>query len=388
MITKVIMPQMSLTMQVGFIAKWLKVEGQFVEKGEPICTIEGDKASIDLEAPASGILKKIVAQEGSEFPVKQAVAYIGDQDDVIEYETTELPETSKSDTVATDRISKETNSKGRINASPIAKRIAKEKGIDLSQLTGSGPNGLIGKNDVLEFAEKMQTSRSNVTSKDLNNIEKAIAEKMTQSNQEIPHFHLTLTCKVGEVNKLRKDENRKNHDEPHLTLTDVIIWALSRSLVKYPVFNSSFQENKIIIHENINIGIAINSPNGLLVVVVKDADKRSLFDISKTRTELTERALEGKQTPEDLSGGTFTISNLGMFAIESFDPIITPGQVGILGVGSLVKYLELDHEQNIQSREKMSLTLGCDHRAVSGVKGAEFLSSIKEMVEQPVDMFK
>lgn len=390
MITKVIMPQMSLTMQVGIVSQWFKSEGESVVSGEPICTVEGDKASVDIEAPATGILKKIVAPEGAEFPVKETMAYIGNLDDVIEVDSMEdkkLAVKTEADGLNSSKPESKL-SHNRINASPIAKRLAKEKGIDLSKVKGSGPDGLISKDDVLAFVGTSHASLSDDTSRELNDIEKIIAEKMAKSNQEIPHFHLSVTCNLTPVNKLRKEANQKNADKQNITLTDILIWAVSRSLRKFTDLNSSYQPNKIIFNKKINIGLAVNTPNGLLVVVIKEADEKSIFEIREIREERTQRAMAGKQRPEDLAEGTFTISNLGMFGIESFDPIIIPGQVGILGVGALVNSLELDNEGTVHVVEKLTMTLGCDHRAIDGVAGAEFLSNVKSVLENFSDMFQ
>ena len=391
MITKVIMPQMSLTMQTGLVSKWLKSQGEMVSAGEQICTIEGDKAALDIEAPASGILLRIVAQEGQEFPVKQIMAYIGDREDVIEEESAAVASTPQTTTPQTDQkvsTAQSESSDDRIKASPVAKRLANEKGIDLSKIKGTGPDGLIGKEDILSFIEGKTLSSEMDSFKEFNSIEKIIAEKMTESNRDIPHFHLSSTCKLGQANILRKEINNVESTKTHITLTDLIIWSVSRSLKKYPDLNSSYEPNKIIFQKSINVGLAVNTPDGLLVVVIKKADEKSVFDIASVREELTHRAALGKQTPDDLSDCTFTISNLGMYGIESFDPIITPGQVGILGVGALVNSLEFDEKGSVVSVEKLTLTLGCDHRAIDGVAGAEFLSDIRNRLENPSDIFK
>jgi len=378
-------------MQTGLVSKWLKSQGEMVSAGEPICTIEGDKAALDIEAPATGVLLRIVAQEGQEFPVKQIMAYIGERGDVIEDESTATASTSQSATPKPEQkvsTAQSGSSDNRVKASPVAKRLANEKGIDLSKVKGTGPDGLIGKDDILSLIES-KTLPSEVDSfREFNNIEKIIAEKMAESNRDIPHFHLSSTCKLGQANIIRKDTNKAESTNTHITLTDLIIWSVSRSLKKFPDLNSFFKPNKIIFQKNINIGLAVNTPDGLLVVVIKKADEKSVFEIANIREELTQRAIAGKQKPDDLSECTFTISNLGMYGIESFDPIITPGQVGILGVGALVNSLEFDDEGNVISVEKLTLTLGCDHRAIDGVAGAEFLSDIRNRLENPSDIFK
>jgi pyruvate dehydrogenase E2 component (dihydrolipoamide acetyltransferase) len=394
MVTKVIMPQMSLTMQFGVVSEWLKQPGDKVEKGESLCTIEGDKASVDVEAPASGVLLEIAAQIGEEFPVKKPMAYIGQPGDVIEKDGNAKEGTTskaKSQAVEKEHSSSKAASGSRIKASPVAKRLAKEKGIDLSLVKGSGPDGLIGKEDVLAFKAGADAppaaNASGGNANELSGIKKILAERMAQSNREIPHFHLTLKCNPANANKLRKKANQENNDDPHITLTDLMVWAVSRSLKKHPLLNSSFDGNSVVSHKSNNVGVAVNTPKGLLVVVIKEADKKSLVEISKNRSSLVEKAASGRQSPDDLADCTFTISNLGMYGIESFDPIVTPGQVGILGVGALDSRLALDDKGQVLSIDELSISLGCDHRVVDGVSGAEFLSSIKEYLEDATEMF-
>lgn len=394
MITKIILPQLSLTMQTGIILEWYKSVGDAVAKGEPVCSIEGDKATVDVEAPASGFLKKIVAKEGEEFPVKQAMAYIGDADDVVDIE--QIAEISPADSVpkvsiVSEKDSSPVRSSGRIKASPVAKRLAKESSIDLSQVPGTGPDGLIGKTDVLAFIKGKQETSSKEpageTALDLTRIEKIIADRMAQSNREIPHFHLSISFDLSQANKLRKKANKKNAQGQQITLTDLMIWAASHAIKDHMILNSSLDRDRVIIHESINIGLAVNTPKGLLVVVIKDAYNLSLSEIAEMREKLAGNAKAGKQTHEDLSGGTFTITNLGMYGIDSFDPIIIPGQVGILGVGALKESFKPGKKGEINSFEELNITLGCDHRVVSGVAGAEFLSRIKEILLSPDVIF-
>ena len=394
MITNIIFPQLSLTMQTGIVLEWYKSVGDAVTKGEPVCSIEGDKATVDVEAPTSGTLKKIVAKEGEEFPVKQAMAFIGEVDDVVDIDST--AESATIGTPIKPQVKRKEEFKQkkldeRIKASPVAKRLAKDNDIDLSKVSGTGPDGLIGKNDILAFIENKQKTSSKKSageiSRELSGVEKIIADRMAQSNREIPHFHLSLSLELGGLNKLRKKANKKNQEGQKITLTDVLVWSASHAIKDHMNFNSSLQENKAVVHKNINIGLAVNTPAGLLVVVIKEADKMSLLEIAKTREELTKRAKSGKQTLEDLSGGTFTITNLGMYGIESFDPIIIPGQVGILGVGTLKETFKVDQKGSLIPLEEITLTLGCDHRVVSGVAGAEFLASLKEILQNPNEMF-
>lgn len=389
MITKIIMPQMSLTMQFGIVSSWLKKEGDAISKGEPVCTIEGDKASMDIEAPTSGVLLKTVAKLGEEFPVKQPIAYIGEVGDIFETRSDQDSEHLTESVTIPPQSSLEPSDE-RIKASPIAQRLAKDLGIDLSQINGTGPDGMIGKEDVLAYQNRKPATKAQVIDDaklELNSIQKVIAARMDQSNREIPHFHLSSTFIMTQANEFRKKENKAQDEGTHITLTDLFLWAVSRSLIQHTLLNSSFLGNQIVTHSKINPGLAVNTPKGLVVVVFKNAEAKKLTVIAKERNELVEKAMNGKQSADDLSDCTFTISNLGMFGIETFDPIISPGQVGILGIGALKKEVAMDEVGKLSTIDTMAITLGCDHRVVDGVSGAEFLSTIKSMIENPSKMF-
>lgn len=379
MITKIIMPQMSLTMQTGIISKWYKSVGDSVIEGEPLCELEGDKAVLDLESPASGILLKIIAKPGEEFPVKESIGYIGEKGDTIpdEGELTKAAVGNKDTSVKKTSAPENTSSK-RVNASPIAKRLASEKGIDISKVIGTGEGGRIGKNDIQKYIESLQENSGQTPSiKSFTEIEKIIASRMAQSNREIPHFHMSMTIDISAVNELRKVANKSK--EQHLTLSDVFIYAVSRALLDNSKLNSTFIDEGYSTNDQINIGLAVDSPRGLMVPVIKNAAKMKISEISKARKSLIEKANAGNLTPDDLAEGTFTITNLGMYNIESFDPIIVPGQVGILGVGTI--------QDAGNGVEKINITLGCDHRVIDGVTGAKFLSSVKTLLEESKDIF-
>lgn len=393
MITKVIMPQMSLTMQFGTVSKWLKMVGDVVIEGEAICTIEGDKAIVDIEAPVSGKLLKVIAKEGMEFPVKEIMAYIGDPNDVVELEPEPKNQTNASveeSKLIVEKPQPAASNSDRILASPVAKRLANEKNIDLSQVLGSGPDGRITKEDVLAYSSGSQSSSSASPSerlRELTPIEKVVAERMAQSNHEVPHFHISINCDISKANKLRKEYNNSEEAKVHLSITDVVVWAVGRELQNHPALNASFNNNQVVEKIDVNIGLAVDTDKGLLVVVIKDAASKSLTEIANQRQVLTKRALNGQQTVEDITGGTFTITNLGMFEIESFDPIISPGQVAILSIGRLKNAFELDSDGGIKSFEQISMTLGCDHRALDGVTGAKFLADVKARLNKASGMF-
>ena len=383
MITKVIMPQMSLTMQTGIITQWLKSVGDKVSIGDALCVVEGDKATIDIEAAVNGYLIKIFANQDEEFPVKQPVALIGDSPNIQDYadelmqepagiEQNVVPEKSEKERVS---IGKAAVDSGTMKSSPVARRLAKENNVDLALVKGTGPGGLIGKEDVLAYLSikpgtPVTEPRTKVQA--LTEIEKVIAGKMSLSNREIPHFHLSIDLDISKADSIRRKMNNEHGQGQHVTLTDLFIWVTSRSLCEHPKLNATYIDNQIQFYDQVNLGLAVDTPKGLVVVVIKDTDKKSLNELAAERAQVVDRAVSGTQTPDDLAGGTFTITNLGMFGIKSFNPIIVPGQSGILGVGS-VQESGKKNADGMAEHEIINVTLACDHRIVNGVEGAKFL---------------
>jgi pyruvate dehydrogenase E2 component (dihydrolipoamide acetyltransferase) len=397
MITKMVMPQLSLSMRTGIVNRWFKQEGEFVRKGEPICELEADKAVTEIESPVSGFIKKILAHEGEEFPVREVMVYIGEEQDTLEEEQAAtgqgiLLQTTSSMVVNTD--SGVSRKPGKILASPVAKRLAAELGIDLGTVTGTGPDGLIGKEDVLAAqndAQKQSAAKETVlpgqTITELQGIKKLVAERMQESYRNIPHIHLSLTCNLSKLTALRQKYNEKNIQSTHITYTDILVWACGRALIENRLLNSSFQDGKIVTYSDINIGIAVATKMGLVVPVLHGADRLTLPDIAMIRNELVGRSTRGSQTPQDLQGGTFTISNLGMFAVDQFTAIINPGQAAILSVGRINPSPVADKDGGIAVQPVITLTLACDHRVVDGADGGRFLAAIQANLEGSDGMF-
>ena len=392
MITKVIMPQLSLTMRYGIVVRWLKNEGDFIQRGEPICSIEGDKASVEIEASTSGYLKKLVAPLNTEFPVKEAIAYIGDANDVVTEEilkSTVIP-SNVSNQPKLEKI--QPIPKSRILATPVAKRLATELGVDLSKISGSGPDGLINREDVISANDSHSINSAEdhlkvFSQTKLIGIKKTIADRLKKSYQDAPHIHLSVSCEMTEVIHKRDYFNQKKNNQSHLTFTDFIIWAVSRVLSKDRILNSSFNDDTIIVYEDINIGFAAETEKGLIVPVIKRTSTLTINEISQKRQELVDRVKKSNHTIDDLSQGTFTITNLGMFMIDEFDPIINYSQSGILGIGRIIETPVVDSKDKIIARPLMKLTLACDHRVADGVEGARFLTSVKTILENPSDIF-
>jgi pyruvate dehydrogenase E2 component (dihydrolipoamide acetyltransferase) len=393
MATTVIMPKLGLTMTEGTIEKWLKQEGDRVQKGEPLVEIITEKINFQYESPASGILRKILHHEGEVIPVAVPIAIIAEEGEaLLEFEAIkpEIPMEVPMP-AAVQREMKEPSE--RIIASPLARKIAREKGIDLSSLKGSGPKGRIVRADILKATERVivqevvsPPSTHIPTGKliPLKGIRKIIAKRMTESFQNIPHFYLSLEVDMSAVQDLRerlKDEIEKRTNI-RLTMTDILVKVTASALKDHPIINSRIEGDQIRLVEEINIGVAIALEDGLIVPVVHHADKKSLTEIAITLRDLTQRAREGKLSLEDVGEGTFTLSNMGMLGIDKFNPIINPPECSILGVGRTVEK-PVVYGGEVKIRPMAWLNLSSDHRIVDGATAALFLNHIKKFVENP-----
>ncbi len=360
MAVKIVMPKLSLTMKSGAVIKWYKKEGDKVEKGEPIVEVLTEKVTYDIEAPASGVLRKIFAKEGEEVPVNGLLAIITMPDEPLP----EIEEEKVKEVV-----------KERILASPAAKRLAREYGIDLSQIVGTGPQGRIVEADVRRYIEEKMEYKPKVREViPLVGIRKVSAERVALSIKNAPHCTLGMEVDMSEASKLKESFE--------VSYTDIIVKAVALALKEHRMLNSTLKDGEIKVFEDINIGVAIATPQGLVVPVVKNADKKSLSEISSEIKTLTQKAREGKLEKEDFSGGTFTVTNLGMYGVEFFTPIINPPEAAILGVGKITKKPVADGEE-VKIKPMMTLSLSFDHRIVDGAPAAEFLQKIKEILENP-----
>ena len=370
MLTKIIMPKLGETMEEHEIIGWLKQEGEQVEKGEPLFEVITDKVNFEVESPASGFLRKILANEGDTVAVTETIGYIADSMEEGLPEIAEEPE-------APPPPPKEK----RIKASPLAKKIAQERGIDLSRITGSGPGGRITKSDVEDFQAPVQAPSEIIP---LSGMRKTIAERLTQSKRDAPHFYLQTEIDMSDAVTMRQnlsEEIEKRHGV-RLSYTDMIIKAVAQSLAEFPMLNATFEDGEIRLSEQVNVGVAVSVEAGLIVPVVRDANRKTLGQIAQEKTGLIARAKENQLALEDLSDGTFTLSNLGMFEVDVFIGIINPPQVALLAVGRIKKVPRVIDRQ-IAIRQVMNVCLSMDHRAVSGAYGAQFLGRVKELLERP-----
>ncbi len=410
MATEIKLPRLGQGMESGTIVKWLKSEGESVEKGEPLYELDTDKVTQEVEADASGVLLKIAIQEG-EVPVGQTVAVIGEQgEDVVLEATASGPEeeqqtegsrgpardderergrqASAEATPAPSGNGAGTRTDGRIKASPLARRIARERGIDLAQLRGTGPEGRIVAEDV-ERAEAAPAPTPTAAAAPmgdpevvpLTSVRKTIARRLTEA-WTVPVFQLTIDVEMGRAVALREQLVERAGDGAKPTLSDVLTKISASALMKHRTVNAHFGEEGITRFPSANVGIAVAAPQGLVVPVIQRAEVLTIQEIANVRSELVGRARDNKLQRGDLDGGTFTISNLGMFGVAQFIAVLNPPQAAILAVGS-VEERPVARGGEIVARPMMTLTLTCDHRTVDGADGARFLEDVKAFLEEP-----
>ncbi|MFC1462126.1 dihydrolipoamide acetyltransferase family protein [Verrucomicrobiota bacterium] len=393
----ILLPQIGQDITKGKIVEWLKSEGDSVEKGEVIATVESEKAVFDVEADASGVLLKILFHGGEEAEVLKPIGYIGEPgEEVMDDAGASAPAEKATAPAPAATPAAPAKRGGKSPASPVAKRMATELGVDLSTVTGSGPGGRIRKEDVLAAAEgptpsprqarghpsKEGSAEGEVV--EFTGMRKVIAERLSRSKQTIPHIYLFIDIDMENALAWRKKFNAENDPSTslragvHITVTDQIIYAVSRALKAFPRLNGYVTDGALTIKSSIDIGVATATDDGLLVPVVKGADTHSIAVLSAEIKRLVAAAREKKMEANVV--GTFTVTSLGMFGIREFIPIINPPECGILGVGA-VEARAVPQGPNIVARQMMTLALAADHRAIDGVYAAEFLGRIKGILE-------
>ena len=401
MATRVIMPKLGLTMVEGKIVEWRKKEGDSVQKGEVLYVMETEKTTYEIESPATGILAKIIGKVDDIIPAGETVAYIlqpGEKADEVLTRTNE-PKAGESQrppgkevlAFAQPNVGKLEVTK-KVRATPLARKIAKQQNLDLSTVNGTGPGKRILRKDVLKTLQDAKTpvpvSPSELPRKDvivpLTTMRKTIARRMSQSFQTSPHFWVVDEVDVTELKKilmilLPTVEKRTGK---RLTYTDVLLKLVSGALSEYSYMNATWTEDGIKLLGEINIGIAVDVPNGLVVPVLRGVTTKSLSEIVAQRSDLVTRAREGKLTLNEMTGGTFTLNNVGALGVLYLNAIINPPECGILTVGGIVeKPVVVGGE--IAVRPVLTLSLGCDHRVVDGAYAARFLATVKSLIEQP-----
>jgi pyruvate dehydrogenase E2 component (dihydrolipoamide acetyltransferase) len=428
----VAMPRLSDSMEEGTILKWLKSDGDEVKRGEELVEIETDKANMTYEADHDGVLK-IVAQEGDTLPVGQAIAQIGGDggngaapaaadEPAPEPESSaeggagtaeeEVERVKQPEPVATEKREPEPEPQGegngRVKASPIARRMAQDLGVDLAALQGTGPGGRIVKSDVEAAAQDGgeapaeqeeapaaapaaapagdgASGRGATTTEDLTRLQQTIARRMAESKATAPEFVITCEVDMEAAVAFRKQLKAASGDDPAPSFNDFVVKASALALKEFPRANGAYRDGKFELYSRINVGIAVAGQDALIVPTIFDADSKSIGQISRDARALAGRVREGKITPPELSSGTFSVSNLGMFGIKRFAAVINPPQAAILAVGEMTPRAVV-HDGEIAVRSIMELTLTCDHRILYGADAAQFLGRIRERLENPLSL--
>ncbi|MGI6037203.1 MAG: dihydrolipoamide acetyltransferase family protein [Limnochordia bacterium] len=401
----VIMPKLGLTMEEGTVNAWLKKEGEAVQEGEPLVEVMTDKAAVEVESPGSGILRKIIVPEGGTVPIADLIGVITAPDEELPpgYGQVDAPAEEPAPAVAPAAPAAErapeapaAKGKGRIKASPAAKRVAREAGLSLEVLgtiVGTGPGGRITEKDVQDYVAQQKAAPAPVSApaaapaptgelEPVTGIRKIMAKRMLESVTTQPQFALSVDVDMGEMINLRR-RLLEIYPDVRISYTDILVAITARALEDHPEVNSRWEDGQIRRLGEVNVGVAVGAENGLVVPVVKGANRKRISQISGELKELIQKAQAGKLGPEEISGGSFTISNLGMFGIDRFQAIINPPESGILAVGQM-KDQAVVRDGEITVRPMMSLTVTLDHRVLDGVQGARFLGRIKEMMENPL----
>ena len=377
------MPALEMAQETGKIVSWLKKEGESISKGEPLLEVETDKAVVEVEAMADGVLAGVKNQEGDVVPVGVTIAWIVAPGEKPPADSPTSTPTARKMTDTVHQAAAETQGRGtavkeaegpRARISPRARRLAKEKGVDLGKVKGSGPDGTIIGDDILA------ASASAPASSTLSSIARLMAERTTQSWTQVPHFFLVRDLDASALLQYREKNGRDQ-----FTITDLLVALTARVLKKHPKANASWVGNTIQINPNVNISIAMAVTDGVVGAVVPSADSASLQSIAQQRKEMTERARSGKLKPSDVANGTFTITNLGMYNVDAFNAIILPPQAAILAVGRIAdRVVAVDGQPAV--RPMMTLTLSGDHRVIDGAQGALFLNDLAEAIRKPAEL--
>ena len=434
MATDITMPRLSDSMEEGTIIKWLVSEGDEVQRGQEIAEIETDKANMNFESDTAGTVIELVASEGDTLAIGEVIARVGKPDEKSaegsaqraeggqkteeqdeQEEEPEEEEDSEEDSAPADsrQPTADSNGDGRVKASPVARRMAEERGVELGAIEGTGPGGRIVKADVEAAAEGGGTKtkekpaeedggkpeeapadsrqpaadagpKGEVTTHELTRLQRTVSRRMAESKATAPDYQLTMEVDMSLCVELR--ERLKQVTEPPPSFNDMVVKACANALREFPRVNGAYRDGKFELYSRVNVGVAVAAQDTLVVPTIFDADKKALGEIARQARELIGKVRDAKITPPELSGGTFTVSNLGMYGIDAFSAVINPPQAAILAVGALKKRPVVDDGGRIVARDTMSVTLVCDHRILYGADGAEFLARVRELLEQPLSL--
>jgi pyruvate dehydrogenase E2 component (dihydrolipoamide acetyltransferase) len=389
--TNVIMPSLGFDMTEGRLARWLKNEGDPVEKGQAIAEIETEKATVEIEAAASGILARTIVQAGETVPVGTVIGVIVETgEEVVSVPAPPAPPPPAPFPEAGEEAAP---SEARVKASPVARRMAEEAGLDLSRIKGGGPGGRVLERDVqAAIAARSAPAPHGVPAGPppgetvpLSRMRQTIARRMTESKKMAPHFYVTVEINMDEAMKMRDQLNSLAPETERISVNDLIVAAAARTLARFPALNASYREGNLEMHSQVNIGIAVALEDGLIPPVLRDADKKTLRKIAAESRALTERARTNKLRSDDLGGGTFTVSNLGMFDVDEFIAIINPPEAAILAVGAVTRR-PVAAAGEVRIASLMKTTLSVDHRVADGAQAGRFMQEFKKLLENPVNL--
>ena len=414
------MPKLGFDMAEGLLVRWVKQVGETINKGDVLAEIETDKATVEVESSASGVVLSHIVDQGSVVPVNAPIAIVGAAGEKVDVaspvaesgkqKADEKPAAQTPPTVAATTQTVFPADSGPVKASPLAKKIAREKNINLSSIQGTGPNGRISRKDVEAAIVGSQTSKVEsrpstpittlrepqggayqlpISTEDktvpTTKLRQAIGRRLVESKQTIPHFYVTHEYKMEAVMDMRKQINAYLPDNEKVSVNDFIIKATALTLRQFPNLNATLKGNEIIQFGHVNVGVAVTVPGGLMTVVVKDADVKSLRQISGEIKAMAGRAREGKVKPEDVDGSTFSTSNLGMYDVEDFIAIVNPPEAAILAISS-AREIPVVESGGLKVGWRMKATISVDHRISDGAEAAQFMQKLAEFLENPVRM--
>jgi pyruvate dehydrogenase E2 component (dihydrolipoamide acetyltransferase) len=425
-VTDIVMPRLSDSMEEGTILVWMKQVGDEVAVGEEIVEIETDKANMAYESDVAGTLTEILAPEGTTLPIGEPIARVGDGsasdtsaqergqapagDDVASFSEPDSPPPPSSSAAASET---QAASEGheRVKASPVARRLAKEQGIDLTAIQGSGPGGRIVKKDVKAAAASApevpaaaptpqaapaavaapasasaETAKGQVTVQELTKLQQVVSRRMSESKATAPHFYLSAEIDMSKAVAARKAiKGAAKEGEVVPSFNDMVVKACAIALGEFPKANGAYRDGRFELYSRINVGVAVAAEGALVVPTVFDADKKGLRQIAADTRAVAGKVRDGSVTPPELSGGTFTVSNLGMFGIDNFSAVFNSPQAAILAVGAIVEKPAV-RDGEIVAAQLMNVTLACDHRILYGAEGAEFLARVRALLQEPVSL--
>jgi len=402
------MPKLGFDMAEGTLVRWVKQVGENINKGDVLAEIETDKATVEVESPASGVVLQFIVEQGDIVPVNAPIAVVGEKGEKVDVVTPSKVESQKSQDekpaaqtqstpVSTPQASGSADN-GHVKASPIAKKIAQDKNIDLANVQGTGPGGRVVKKDVEAALSggssagrsmPQPTYQINVTQEDqtiqTTKLRQAIGRRLVESKQTVPHFYVTHEYKMEALMNMRKQANASLPDGEKLSVNDFILKAVALTLRQFPNLNATIRGNEIIQFGHVNVGVAVTVPGGLMTVVVKDTDMKTLRQISAEVKTMAGRARDGKVKPDDVDGSTFSTSNLGMYDVEDFIAIINPPEAAILAISS-AREVPVVENGELKAGWRMKATISVDHRVSDGAEAAQFMQTMAGYLENPVSM--